>query len=120
MKNILIAEDGNNNYFLLETLLEPLLENKNINLIRANNRKEVLDLFNNNILFIIMDIKMPEMDGIKCTNYIRNILNNKDIIIVAHTAYIDLLNYEELGFNDVLNKPIFYEKLEQIINKYIK
>ena len=74
IKNILIAEDEESNFWLLE---EYLIDS-NVNIIWAPNGKRAVELFNENpqINLILMDIKMPEMSGIEALKYIRA-LNTK-------------------------------------------
>ena len=114
---IIIAEDEDANFFLLETWLKD-----HYSIIRAKNGREAIDLFNQHptIDLIIMDIKMPYVDGIEATMEIRK--KNKHVPIIANTAYV--LNEESIiiknaGCNEILTKPIMKEELFGAIAKYI-
>lgn len=113
---ILIAEDEDVNYLYLEEILEPL----NAKIIHACDGKEAVELFKRNadIDIILMDIKMPFLNGFEATKQIREI--NPMISIIAQTAFAedeDLTKAKTFGFNDYLTKPI---KAEIIIEKIKK
>jgi len=104
-KTILIVEDENSNYLLLEKLLT--LENANT--IWARNGEESIEKFkeNKNIDLILMDLKMPVMDGYEATRQIKQLSENMPII--ALTAYTESESIEKAkskGFDDYLEKPI--------------
>ena len=78
---LLIAEDEESNYLLLKTILH-----KYCNLIRAKTGLEALALFKENeVDLILMDIKMPVMDGYEATAEIRKV--SASVPIIAVTAY---------------------------------
>jgi PAS domain S-box-containing protein len=114
---ILIAEDEE----IASEYLSIVLEEIDHNLIKAKNGVETVDicLENNDIDIILMDMKMPIMDGYEATRKIREF--NKDIIIIAQTAYAlegDREKAIDAGCNDYITKPIIKEKLFQMIEKY--
>ncbi len=117
-KTMLIAEDEDSNFYLLEIILHKT----KINIIRAKTGTEVLNIFqsNKNIDLILMDIKMPETDGLEATKQIRKIDSN--IPIIAQTAFA-MSNDEKTsiknGCNDYIPKPIKKSDLIQILNKYL-
>ena len=115
---VLIVEDEefNLNY------IEELLLNKKINCINAKTGKEALDIFmrNPNIDLILMDIRLPEMDGYAVTREIRK--QNRDIPIIAQTAYALAGDREKAinaGCNDYIAKPIIEEQFNYLIEKYL-
>ena len=72
---------------------------------------------------VLMDLRMPIMDGLEATRMIRNELKLYDLPIVALTGeMIDGCKEEckDVGFNDYFQKPIKKDKLELLINKYKK
>jgi len=74
---------------------------------------------NSDIDLILMDIKMPQMDGYAATKQIRTF--NKEVIIIAQTAYGlagDREKAIEAGCNDYISKPINRIELMEMINKY--
>ena len=116
-KVILVAEDDEVSFLLLENILPP----ENYTLLWAKNGKEAVDLFKKTkgIDFILMDIKMPVMDGLEATRQIRK-LDGK-IPIIAQTAYAmdsDREKAIEAGCTDFITKPIEYDFFEKMINKY--
>ena len=116
-KNILIAEDKDINYLFLEKILE----HTQAQLIRAKNGKEAVEICNDNsnIDIILMDIRMPEMDGYESTKQIKKVIN---IPIIMQTAY-NVENGREKGYDygcdEYIVKPININKFYAIIDKYI-
>jgi len=116
---ILAAEDDDLNYLIIDTLMR----SNNQNIVRAKTGKEAVELcFNNNDFdLILMDIRMPELDGIEATKKIRNF--NQSIPIIALTAFAYNEEREmiiDAGFTDYLTKPIKIEELFDLIKKYIQ
>lgn len=114
---ILIAEDMDSNFELLNAILS-----STYNLIRARDGIEAVSLFNDKKPdLILMDIKMPNMDGLDATRIIREL--SPDIPIIALSAYAYKQDTEEAleaGCNDFLAKPLSVAKLKQILNKWLK
>ena len=113
---ILIAEDNASNYKLFETVLK-----KNYTLIHAWNGIEAIRLFKEqNPHIILMDLKMPEMDGYEATRKIREI--SGAVIIIAVTAFAFAEDEQKVlksGFNDYLPKPIHAQELKDKIQIYL-
>jgi len=117
--SILIAEDDEINFFYLNTLLK---QNTSANIIHASNGKEAIDKFlqNPDIGLILMDIKMPEMDGLEATRQIKAI--NPNIPVIAITAYAmagDEARIEDAGCDYYLTKPINKKLLFEKMAEYI-
>lgn len=117
-KTILIAEDERTNYLFLEALLK----RTNATLIWADTGKSAIEAVqkNSNIDVILMDIKMPEMNGYEATQEIKK--THPEIPIIAQTAYALAGEKEkilEAGCNDYLSKPIMGKVLLEKIEKYI-
>ncbi len=117
-KTILVAEDNELNYMLIHEFLSE----ENFDLIHAWNGKEALDKFKKakNIDLILMDIKMPVMNGHEAFVEIRKI--NSKVPIIAQTAYSlsqDIGKINETGFNAYINKPLNKQTLLDLINKTI-
>jgi CheY-like chemotaxis protein len=115
---ILIAEDDSANYFLFESILK-----NNYSLFHAKNGAEALCVFKKeNPALVIMDVKMPIMDGFQATAEIRKI--DKTTPIVAATAYA-LPEVEEklyaVGANDYIVKPLnpsdLKNKIKEMLNR---
>ncbi|HBF88904.1 MAG TPA: hypothetical protein DDX39_09710 [Bacteroidales bacterium] len=116
-KTILVAEDDDGNYFLLQCYLEET----NINIIRALNGQEAIDICktNANIDVILMDNRMPEKTGLEATIEIRKF--NKNVPIVSVTAFAydenEILAFE-VGCNHFMTKPLTEENLFPVLEKY--
>jgi signal transduction histidine kinase len=115
-KQILIVEDEETNYLILAYFLT----NTKAKLIWAKNGLEAVENVrnNNNIDLILMDLKMPVMDGIEATKLIRQI--KPDQLIVAQTAFAfkeEKVEFLKCGFDGYIGKPIIMEKLIETINK---
>lgn len=115
---ILIAEDEKYNYILLEALFD----SNDIKLVRAKDGIEALEMLRKNSGFdlILMDIKMPVMDGIKCFKEIRKMnLNTPVIALTAYALEHDHQKIMELGFDEYITKPINKNSLFSKINSLI-
>ncbi len=103
---ILVAEDDDSNFFVLSMMLVKAL---NAKVIRAVNGEEAVEHFNANpdTALIMMDLKMPRMDGFEATKIIRK--KDKEIPIIAITAYAmsgDERRALDAGCSDYLAKPV--------------
>ncbi len=117
IKTVIIAEDDIVSFKYLKTLLEK----KNIQIIHAENGQDAICYASNypNIDLILMDIRMPIMNGIEATREIKKILPN--IPIIAQTAYSfneEKKTFLEAGCDDYIVKPIDKEQLDKILEKY--
>lgn len=117
VKTLLIAEDVRENYFLLKVLL-----GKQYRIIHATNGEEVIQLYTQHHPdLILMDIKMPVMDGFEATRQIRKM--STKIPIIALTAFA-FEEDKEIARNclmtDYLVKPIEISLLRKTLDKYLK
>jgi CheY-like chemotaxis protein len=114
--SILVVEDNDDNF---EFINEVLTQRKN-NIVRASNGKEAVELAKKEEFeMILMDLKMPELDGYEATRQIR--LFNQEIPIIAITAnafYSDQEKAIKAGCDEFIPKPIDFDKLVQIVGKY--
>jgi len=115
-KTILVAEDTDSNYVLLDAMIGKLYALK-----RANNGLEAVSMFESlKPDLILMDIKMPVMSGLDATKIIRK--TSSDVIIIAQSAFAfdeDRKLSMECGCNDFLTKPFNKKQVIEIINKYL-
>lgn len=112
--NILVAEDDDISYLFLETILEPLGQ-----VYRAGNGLEAVAITRQNpaLDLILMDVKMPGINGHQATMQIREF--NQNIIIIAQSAYAlagDMEPALEAGCNGYITKPIRKHDLYDLIN----
>jgi signal transduction histidine kinase len=114
-KVILVVEDDDVNFKFIETIL---LENQ-VQVLRANNGLQAVELCQsiNKIDLILMDIKMPEMDGFEATRKIKSL--NKHIPVIAQTAFAlqeDREKCLQAGCDEHVTKPIDIKDLMLKIN----
>jgi len=77
-----------------------------MNVIEAYNGKEVLEIFSkNDVKLVLMDIMMPEMDGIEATMELRKISNVPIILLTAKSEYSDKILGLNIGADDYITKP---------------
>ncbi|TPN85128.1 response regulator [Aquimarina algicola] len=117
---ILIVEDGDVNFLFLKTLLLKMSGYK-FAIHRAENGKEAVDICeqNESIDLILMDIRMPIMDGYTATKKIKKI--RPKLPIIAQTAYSteeDIQKALDAGCDDFVSKPVDRNILKPLINKY--
>ncbi|MGC4041547.1 MAG: ATP-binding protein [Flavobacterium sp.] len=117
-ETILIAEDDNINFLLFQKMMQ----HKNIKIIRAINGREAVDicLTNPNIDLVLMDIKMPIMNGFEALEQILPMRPN--LPIIAQTAYSfpdDKIKIEQAGFSGYITKPLNRDALFELINRYL-
>lgn len=114
---ILIAEDTDSNFDLLNAIL-----GRKHRLVRAKDGMEAVTMYDEvNPDLILMDIKMPNLDGLEATRIIRQL--SAEVPIIAQSAYAyehDRNAAEEAGCNDFISKPIAQEKLKEKIKKWLK
>ena len=119
MKKALIVEDHPDLLHILTLKLEML----GFAVISANNGKQgVAKAIEENPDLILMDIRMPVMDGLEATRRIRSNPKTQDIPILASTVLFresDLSSCIEAGCNDYITKPFTLEQLQEKILDFI-
>lgn len=112
---LLIAEDNESNYTYIKAIL------KEYNLVHAWNGQEAVDLYRKyHPDMILMDLKMPLMDGYQATKEIRK--DNTVIPIIAVTAFAfaeDEQRVKQSGFSDYVAKPIKPNDLKKKITELL-
>ncbi len=116
---ILVTEDEDTNFLLLERFLSGI----NVESIRAKNGLEAIEICKKNerISLVLMDLKMPQMDGYEATVRIKKI--RPELPIIAQTAYArdtDKIKAFESGCSDFISKPYKKEELISIIREHLK
>ena len=115
---ILVAEDDDINYLLLKEIVESM----GLSTMRARNGVEAVDkaIQLKETDLILMDIKMPIMDGFEATAKIKSL--RPVIKIIAITAYTQDSDKEKImlsGFSDYVSKPVDRNKLVKLLMKYL-
>ena len=115
-KTILVAEDEDSNYELVKIVLQ-----KRFRLIRAHNGIEAVNLNEDERPdLILMDIRMPEMNGLDATRIIKEI--NQDTPVIALSAYAFEENIREAkmaGCDEFMAKPFRVENLIEVVKRYL-
>ncbi len=116
--NILVAEDNEINQVVICSMLEPTKANITI----ANNGVKAVAEYKRQLPdIILMDIQMPEMDGVQACATIRKM--DTSIPVVALTANVntdDIIKFKQTGFNEHIGKPVDMPTLFSTISQLVK
>lgn len=117
-KKVLIVDDELANCIYMKEVLGEL----DVKIMCAENGKEAVDYCKEKpvIDIVLMDIKMPIMDGYEATKRIKD--ENPEITVIAQTAFTsdrDVQRIKNHGFDDYLSKPIRREELRNVLKMYI-
>lgn len=118
--NALIVEDDP----VLQVLHQKALKALSIDSTIAGTGIEAIkSLKSNQFDFVLMDINMPEQDGLDAARWIREEKNvqNRDVLIFALTSFSSPEHTKEIilaGMNEHLKKPLDYEELKKLLEKY--
>ena len=116
MKKILVAEDNDSNFILMTYILK-----KYYAYDRAKNGKEAVELTDVNTYdLVLMDIKMPVMDGLEATKAIKE--KHPDLPVIALTANAfdsDRQLAMDAGCIDFLSKPVSSDLCIKVLKKYL-
>jgi len=117
-KRILIAEDSS----VIQNLTKKILSQQNYQIDTVKNGKEVLDkLAKDHFDLVLMDIHMPQMDGMECAREIRK--SNQQMPILAITGNANnysIDDFKAAGINDYLPKPLNYDQVVGMVKKYVE
>lgn len=114
---ILVAEDDDSNFKLIKAII-----GKKFDIIWAKNGAEIVEKYKEHqetVAAVLMDIKMPVMNGLEATRIIRSM--SPDIPVIMQTAYAfnsDKENAMESGATEVLVKPITLFALRNCLSRY--
>ncbi|MBN1949748.1 MAG: PAS domain S-box protein [Bacteroidales bacterium] len=116
---LLLAEDDESSYLYIKEVFRDF----NTSIIHVENGKLAIDEVRNNrnIDLVLMDIKMPVMDGLEATQEIKKI--RPGLPVIAQTAFASLNDNHralEAGCDDCITKPIHRKLLLEIINRYLE
>lgn len=119
MKRILIIEDNEDNLYMIKFILEQ----NNLNVITAQTGLEGFEMaLKEKPDLILMDIQLPDINGLEVTKMIRESEINDSIPIIAISSYAmtsDKLKALDAGFTAYIGKPIDPENIMDDINKYL-
>ena len=121
VKKVLIAEDSS----VIQNLTRKILEQQNFEIGAAKNGKEVIAEINTaDYDLILMDINMPEIDGMECTRQIRAMTDPKKstipiLAITGNAKNYSLDEFKEAGINEFLPKPLDFDNLVNVVIRYL-
>lgn len=115
---ILLAEDDDNSYRLISAILSKY----DLTILRTTDGMQTIEVFraNPDVSLILMDIKMPGIDGFEATREIRKI--NRTVPVIAQTAFAFAGDKEDAllaGCNAFITKPIVKQELLELINTFL-
>ncbi|WP_310733743.1 response regulator [Colwellia sp. BRX10-6] len=116
-KKILLVEDNRINQIVAKKTLEPLSISIDI---AENGLQAVEKMKNNTYSLVLMDIQMPELDGLQATEQIR--MFDNDTVIIGMSAHASIQDTEKAiksGMNDYMTKPIKQKTVFLMISEYI-
>ncbi len=115
-KTILIVEDDKNS----AEFLREILSGKNIKIMMAGNGAQAIDIaLKYNIDIVLLDIRLPDINGYEVTRQLRGL--NPNMVIIAQTAFAsheEMQNTIKAGCNAYISKPIDKKELFSLINKF--
>ena len=117
-KTFLVVEDEESNF----KLIQAVLRKTKAKIIWVTDGKSAVEecMNNDEINIVLMDIKMPVMDGFEATRQIKRF--NKNLPVIAQTAYAMVEDRENsliAGCNDYISKPINIPEFLEKINNFI-
>jgi len=117
-KTILVIEDDVASY----KLIEASLKSSQLNLLHAENGIQAIEHFdsNNDIQLVLLDIRLPGLNGYEVLSHIKKTCPN--LPIIAQTAYSMSDDREKClnaGCHEYISKPISISKLRELVQKYI-
>ena len=117
MKRILVAEDNDSNYLLMTFILKG-----HFDFSRATNGQDAVDKASaEHPDLILMDLKMPKMDGLEATKQIKSMLPNLPIVALTANAFdSDRQQAMDAGCDAFLTKPVSAAECLQTIEKLLK
>lgn len=116
MKRILIAEDNDSNWTLMTYVLK-----RNYEPVRACNGEEAVKMaLTGEYALVIMDLKMPVMDGLEATRQIKMAKPNLPIIALTANAFdSDRQDAFEAGCDNFMSKPVSADSCLKMIAEYV-
>lgn len=117
-KKVLIAED----YADTRSFMKFLVESYGYQALEATDGEEaVTTVQREHPDLVLMDLSMPNMDGLAATRVIRGFDGTTHLPIIAVTAYGESYYKQamEAGCDDLINKPLDFDTLEPVLNQYL-
>ena len=119
LKKVLIAEDSS----VIQNLTKRILQVQNYQIFSAKNGLKVLDMLEKEDFdIILMDINMPQMDGMECARNIRALDDAKKsqvpiVAITGNAQNYSMEDFNNAGINEYLQKPLNFDKLVDMVKE---
>jgi two-component system, cell cycle response regulator DivK len=119
-KRVLVAEDSS----VIQNLTKKILTMQNYQIDSAKNGEQVMKkVQEEDYDLILLDINMPVMSGMECAKQIRSMGDTKKsqipiIAISGNAKNYTLEDFKEVGINEYLPKPLNFDLLVELVNKY--
>jgi two-component system cell cycle response regulator DivK len=119
-KKVLIAEDSS----VIQNLTKKILEFQNFEINAVKNGKDVMKALEKDYYdVILLDINMPIMDGMACAKQIRGLADKKKaqipiVAITGNARNYSEQDFQEVGINEYLPKPLDFDKLVETVKKW--
>lgn len=119
LKKVLIAEDSS----VIQNLTKRILQAQNYQIFSAKNGLKVLEMLEKDDFdIILMDINMPQMDGMECAQKIRELGDAKKsqvpiVAITGNAQNYSMEDFNSAGINDYLPKPLNFDKLVDLVKE---
>lgn len=120
-KKVLIAEDSS----VIQNIAKKVLTFQNFDIVSAKNGKEVLKFLEKDTFdVILMDINMPQMNGMDCSKAIRELDDEEKasipiIAITGNAQNYTMDEFKAVGINEYLPKPIDFDLLVQKVKEFV-
>ncbi|MGB5913166.1 MAG: response regulator [Promethearchaeia archaeon] len=121
MKNLYVVEDNEKNMKLFRAILTTIPEIEVFEETQGDLGFELIKSSNPDL--IILDIQLPEMNGIEICSELKKIDKFKNIPFIAVTSFAMKGDKERIlsaGFNDYISKPIKVQEFREIVKSYLK
>lgn len=116
-KVVLVVEDNEISYKLIHAVLTQV----KANVVRASNGKEAIEACTSGMHFdlVLMDMQMPEVDGLEATRYIKQILPELPIVATTANTYDENARAcKEAGCDGFLTKPLQFVKMFDLMQSF--
>jgi len=118
-KKVLVVEDSS----VIQNLLKKILLFENCKITSAKDGQLALDKYDQDVFdLVIMDINLPNVDGLEVTKKIRSIKNKKGKVpiigISGNAKNLPEQTFFDAGMNDYLQKPLNYDRLIELVKKH--
>ena len=119
-KKILIAEDSS----VIQNLARKIFQQLNYSIKSAKNGKEAVSMLNDDDFdVLLLDINIPQLDGMECARQIRQMEDSSKanipiIAISGNAKNYTLEDFKDAGMTEYMQKPLNFDELVELVKKY--